>query len=186
MLSRLGLPSTTVWSPVKSPAARILSRVTHQFPTRIQELTIIPTGEVRTTLTSVTVSHFQRKWPGGRGRLETAAPLFAVRRHVQGGQEVEQLWRRRRCWGNWHCYSSTESTASKVSGVKNVPKGLELMLWFQSKHRSTYTYQVNGSCQCLQVSFSIDHMQHPPNQCVSASVSLRTTRAQAQDRLASC
>ena len=124
MLSRLGLPSTTVWSPVKSPAARILSRVTHQFPTRIQELTIIPTGEVGTILTSVTVSHFQRKWPGGRGRLETAAPLFAVRRHVQGGQEVEQLWRRRRCWGNWHCYSSTESTASKVSGVKNVSKRL--------------------------------------------------------------
>ena len=78
MMFRLGLPSTTVWSPVKSPAARILSRVTHQFPTRIQELTIIPTGEVGSTLTSVIVSHFQRKWPGGRGRLETAAPLFAV------------------------------------------------------------------------------------------------------------
>ena len=33
----------------------------------------------------------QRDWPG-RGRLETTASFISVGRHVEGREEVEQLW----------------------------------------------------------------------------------------------
>ena len=42
--SRLGLPSTTVWSLAKLQAAQTLCPDTRQFQTRMPELTIIPTG----------------------------------------------------------------------------------------------------------------------------------------------
>ena len=44
--SRLGLPSTTVWSRAKLRAAPTLFRDTRQSQTRMPELTIIPTGEL--------------------------------------------------------------------------------------------------------------------------------------------
>ena len=44
--SRLGLPSTTVWSRAKLRAAPTLFRDTRQSQTRMPGLTIIPTGEL--------------------------------------------------------------------------------------------------------------------------------------------